>query len=52
MKITLIDGTYERNKDNVGQKFVDDLTKKGHRVTHLQLAKWILFIVKGAGAVE
>lgn len=47
MRITLIDGTYEGNKDNVGKNFVDDLTKKGHRVTYLQLAKMDIAYCQG-----
>lgn len=47
MKITLIDGTYEGNKNNVGTSFVDDLTKKGHTVKHLQLAKMKIAYCQG-----
>lgn len=47
MKITLIDGTYEGNKHHVGQSLMEELTKGGHEVKHLELAKMKIAYCQG-----
>lgn len=47
MKITLIDGTYEGDKYLVGQKLMNHLSKQGHEVSHLVLAKMKIAYCQG-----